>query len=339
MKTFSRSTWALTAAVFALIAPGPCPRAAAQAAAKPAKAEHAETELSAAQSRANELVEKDAESRIEARQEDERLKKDLRYMSEELDRETLDDEETAKSLQAYSSGGLARLAGLRAHGNIDPRLLPILDQLENLYRDLAKKEYAKDFAGSLVKAIDEELRVASETAADSAQMIDILKLDLVLPDKIPQDGDVEDLAFFPVDLPVAKFLKLGPIKIFLMKHRLKRPRSMTRTTAEDLIGGKHNVQIGVEVEGTVTWAHKFLFDQDYCFNFGDLHMEITPEWRLKHPGFIEPKVGQKIRVKGWSYYDYFHKSELEYDPADPVLGVLRSVVWEIHPVQEIEVLP
>jgi hypothetical protein len=242
-------------------------------------------------------------------------------------------------MKEYPEGGLSRLAGLRKRRAIDPKLLPILGQLESLYRDLAKKEYAKDFAGSLVKAIDEELRVASETAADSEEMIEILKRDLVLPDAIPQDGDVEDLAFFPVDLPVAKFLKLGPIKIFLMKHRLKAPRSITRTTPEDLIGGKHNVQIGVQVEGTVTWAHKFVFDQDYCFNIGDLHMEITPEWRLKHPGFIEPKVGQKIRVDGWSYYDYFHKSELEYDPADPVLGLLRAVVWEIHPVQHISILP
>jgi hypothetical protein len=68
-------------------------------------------------------------------------------------------------------------------------------------------------------------------------------------------------------------------------------------------------------------------------------MEITPEWRLLHKGFIEPKVGQKIRVKGWTYYDYFHKSELEYDPADPVVGIKRVVVWEIHPVQSIEIIP
>ena len=336
MKTVSR--WVLPAAVL-VISLGLSPRAAAQAVPKPAKADGAEAELNSAQSRADELVEKDAERRIEKRQEDERVKKDLHYISEELDRETLDDEETAKPLREYSEGGLSRLAGLRKRGAIDPKLLPILGQLESLYRDLAKKEYAKDFAGSLVKAINEELRVASETAADSEEMIEILKRDLVLPDAIPQDGDVEDLAFFPVDLPVAKFLKLGPIKIFLMKHRLKAPRSITRTTPEDLIGGKHNVQIGVQVEGTVTWAHKFVFDQDYCFNIGDLHMEITPEWRLKHPGFIEPKVGQKIRVDGWSYYDYFHKSELEYDPADPVLGILRAVVWEIHPVQHIAILP
>ncbi len=327
MKTVFRSTWILPAAAIALSSMGFSPRAAAQ------------TDLNGAQSRADELVRKESERRIEARQEDERAKKDLRYISEELDRETLDDEETGKSLKAYSQGGLARLKGLRAHGSIDSRLLPILGQLEDLYRDLAKKEYAKDFAGSLVKAINEELRVVSETGADAAEMIEILKRDLVLPDKIPQDGDVEDLAFFPEDLPVAKFLKLGPIKIFLMKHRLKRPRSITRTTPADIIGGKHNVQIGAEVEGTVTWAEKFVGDQDYCFNFGELHMEITPEWRLKHPGFIEPKVGQKIRVKGWTYYDYFHKSELEYDPADPVLGVLRSIVWEIHPVQDIEIIP
>lgn len=282
--------------------------------------------------------EAELDRRIAAYQEDERVKKDLRYMSEELDRETLEDEEAEKSLQAYSEGGLARLAGLRARGNLDPMLRPVLDRLETLYRELAGKDYAKDFAGSLVKAVDEELRSAADSGADAAGMVAALERGLELPAAIPGDGDVEDQAFFPTDLTVDQFLKLGPIKIFLAKHRLKRPSSTARAAAADLIAGKHHVQVGVEVEGTVTWARKFPIDQDYCFNIGELHMEITPEWRLTHPGFVTPKVGQKVRVKGWTYYDYFHKSELEYDPADPVLGTLRKVVWEIHPVQDVKVI-
>ena len=71
---------------------------------------------------------------------------------------------------------------------------------------------------------------------------------------------------------------------------------------------------------------------------GDLHLEITPEWRLLHKGMPLPKVGQKVRLKGWTYFDSFHGNELEYDPKDPVVGAERVTVWEVHPVQDVEVL-
>jgi hypothetical protein len=296
-----------------------------------------ETELKSAETEAGRLVDEQAERRIEARKELERIQKDLRYISEELDRETLE-EESAKSLSEYASGGVARIASLRVRGEIDPMLAPVLDQLEALYRRLPEADYAKDYAGSLVKAINDELRWVAESSSGVDEKVRILKEDLVLPAAIAADGDVGDLAFFPEDLPLAKFLKLGTIKIFLAKHRLKRPKSYVVTTPQALISGKHHVQIGVDMEGTVTGAHFYHLDRDYSFDFGNLHMEITPEWRLLHKGMPMPKVGQKIRVKGWSYFDSFHGSELEYDPQDPVVGAERVTVWEVHPVQDIEIL-
>lgn len=296
-----------------------------------------ETELANAETEAGRLVDEQAERRIEARVELERIKKDLRYISEELDRETLEGE-SDKPLQAYSSGGLSRLAALRARGAIDPRLAPVLDQLAGLYRGLADRTYAQDYAGSLVKAVNDELRWVAEAPSSVAEKLRTLKEDLVLPPAAAGDGGVDALASFPEDLPLAKFLKLGPIKIFLMKHRLKRPESYAATTPQALIAGKHNVEVGVEMEGTVTGAHFFPWDRDYTFDIGNLHLEITPEWRLAHKGMVEPKVGQKIRLKGWSYFDRFHGSELEYDPEDPVVGIKRVTVWEVHPVQDIEVL-
>lgn len=296
-----------------------------------------ETELKNAESEADGLVDKEAERRIEARNELERIKKDLRYISEELDRETLD-EESAKPLSEYSLGGETRLKALRAHGSIDPRLTPVLDQLESLYRRLPEAAYAQDYAGSLVKAINEELRWVAESSSGVDEMLRTLGDDLSLPASIAGDGDVDDLAFFPEDLPLAKFKKLGPIKIFLMKHRLKRPKSYAVTTPRDLIAGKHHVQVGVDIMATVTGAHLFPVDRDYTFDFGDLHLEITPEWRLLHKGMPLPKVGQKVRIKGWSYFDSFHGSELEYDPQDPVVGAERVTVWEVHPVQDVEIL-
>lgn len=296
-----------------------------------------ETELKRAESEADGLVDKEAERRIEARNALERVKKDLRYISEELDRETVG-EENGKPLSEYSAGGLARIQSLRTRGAIDPELFPVLDQLEALYRRLPEAVYAKDYAGSLVEAVNDELRWVAEDPSGIDEKLSTLKDDLSLPASIAGDGDVDDLAFFPEDVPLDKFKKLGPIKIFLMKHRLKHPKSYVVTTPNDLKSGKHHVEIGVEMEAVVTGAHFYPVDRDYTFDFGDLHLEITPEWRLLHKGMPLPKVGQKVRIKGWSYFDSFHGNELEYDPQDPVVGAERVTVWEVHPVQEVEVL-
>lgn len=295
-------------------------------------------ELRCAASQALHLTAAHRRRRAKTLQESERVKKDLKYISEELDRETVNDQEDTKSLEAYSEGVLARIEELRKNGRLDPKLAPVLNRLEALYRDFPKLDYAREYGGSLVRALNEELRWTAEDSTTADEKLALLDEQLSLPDAMPEDGEVAPNGWiFPVDVPLEKFKKLDPIRVFLMKHHIKRPKSHVRTTPADLIGNKHHVQIGVELEGTVTWADG-AFDRDYCFNIGDLHMEITPEWRLLHKNFPKPKVGQKIRVKGWSYFDYFHGSEIEYDAADPVTGLGRATVWEIHPVQDIEIL-
>jgi hypothetical protein len=264
--------------------------------------------------------------------------KDLRYISEELDREVLD-YEVNRGLDAYSRGGLSRLKYVRERGSIDAQLSPVLDGLEALYRDLPKKEYAREYSGSLARSITHELRWVADTAKTKEEILLSLRNDLVLPETMPEDADeASALAFFPVDVPLAKFKKLGPIRIFLMKHRIARPKSHIKTAWEDIKAGKHNVQIGVEIEGVVGRT-SFVVDLDTTFDIGDVHIEMTPEWRLRHPGILKPKTGQRIRVRGWSYYDVFHKFEAEYDPDDKVLGRRRKTLWEIHPVQDVELLP
>ena len=295
-------------------------------------------ELRNAASHAAQLTAAHHRRRAKTLQESERVKKDLKYISEELDRETVNDVEDTKSLEAYSEGVLARIEELRRNGQIDPKLGAVLNRLEALYRDLPKRDYAREYGGSLVRAINEELRWIADDSTTADEKLALLDEQLSLPDAMPEDGDAAPNGWiFPVDVPLEKFKKLDPIRVFLMKHHIKRPKSHVRTTPADLIGNKHHVQIGVELEGTVTWAGG-AFDRDYCFNIGELHMEITPEWRLLHRKMPLPKVGQKIRVKGWSYFDYFHGSEIEFDEADPVLGSSRATVWEIHPVQDVEIL-
>lgn len=274
-----------------------------------------------------------------------RLQRDLDYIATELERELLAEE---KTLRGVSEGCLARIEYLKAHGRLDPRLYDPAEQppdadkplarLETMCRELPAKTYAEQYPGSLMRGIAAELREAAKLG-DEAAILDLLRADLVLPDLDAGEEDAfSSLALFPVDLPLAKFKKLGAIRIFLVKHRIRRPKTHAKTSAAAIVAGKHNVQVGVEVEGVVNRASGEV-DLDYTFDIGNLHIEMTPEWRLAHPGILKPKKGQRIRVRGWTYYDYFHKAEPEYDPSDPVLGLARKTLWEIHPVQDVELLP
>ncbi len=285
-------------------------------------------------------LEEAGEERLKARRELERLRKDLRTVSEQLDREVMGEGE-GKGLAEYSKGGLSRLDYLRQEGEIAPRLAPVLRRLEGIYRDLPKRRYAADYATGLLRAVSDELRWAASEARSEQELLGLLEEDLAIPERIPTEAeprDAEALAFFPEDIPLEEFKGLGVIKAFLMKHRLGRPKSHARTTAEDIVAGRHNVQVGVELEGRVTGFFKAK-DQDYTFDIGALHIELTPEWRLLHPGIPEPKTGDRIRIRGWTYWDKFHELELEYNPEDPVLGIQRLSLWEVHPVQDIEILP
>ena len=184
-------------------------------------------------------------------------------------------------------------------GNIDLRLDPALDSLRPS-TDLPKKGYAEQYPRGLVKAVAHELRWAAEDqqAQSADELLALLDRQLVVPEEGPGGEDTK--ALFHVDLPMDRFKRLGPIRIFLVKHRIKRPKTHVPTTAEDIVAGKHNVQIGVELTGKVTDAVLFWGDGDYTFDFGKLHIELTPEWRLLHPGTPKPKVGDKVRIKGWT---------------------------------------
>lgn len=270
------------------------------------------------------------------------LRRDLEKVADALDAEGErrgpgGEEEENKSLSEISREGRRTVKALR--GKVDPRLAPSLDALDKFYKDLPSRKYAAPWGEDLQRIVAEQLRWSGERAQSPEQLNAELSRALVLPKKLPADADVEDMAFWPVEVPLSQFKKLDPIRVFLLKHRLKRPARYAATTAAAITDGRHNVEAGVVIEGTVTYADGKVFDQDYCFNVGDLHVEITPEWRLLHPKIVRPKVGQRVRLKGWTYYDYFHKAEREWDPKDPMMGDLRATLWEIHPVQDVELLP
>lgn len=270
------------------------------------------------------------------------LRRDLDKLADALDEANEHgrpgEEEEPKSLEEIAREGRETVKSLRPP--IDPRLAPSLDALDELYQGLPGLSYAEPWGGELQRIIAEQLRWAGENAASVDELNALLRSTLVLPGKLPEDADVEDQAFWPVEIPLKKFKKLDPIRVFLLKHRLKHPPHYAQTTANQIVDGRHNVEAGVIIEGVVTWnTQGSEFDQDWCFNIGNLHVELTPEWRLLHPHILKPKVGDHVRLKGWTYYDYFHKAEHEWDPKDPMMGDMRYTLWEIHPVQEIETLP
>lgn len=291
---------------------------------------HAGKALPEAERKAHEAAEEFREARHERFKTLERLRKDLRYISEEIDREIVLDRK--KSLSAYSRGLLARIARLRSSGNIHPELGPTLDRIEGLSRDFPSRRYAEPYARGLVKALAHELRWIAETAKSESELLSLLNEHLKLPDSVDAAG------WLKKDVPKDEFVAQGPIKIFLAKHRLKRPPRYAATTAAAVVGDRHNVQIGVDVTGMVV-RHKRSVDGDYTFDIGNLHIELTPEWRAAHRRIPKPVAGQRVRARGWTYWDMFHKAEEEYDPDDPVLGVNRVTMWEIHPVLDIQILP
>ncbi len=210
---------------------------------------------------------------------------------------------------------------------------------ERLYAELARRSDYKEFAPDLSVAVAEELREAAEEAPDEASLRARLQERLRFPP--PDTGPETAKSFFPEDLPLPEFRKLGPIRIFLAKHRWRRPRVYRPLPAADILAGRENVQIGAQVEGVVTNVEGTTFDRDWCFDIGELHMEITPEWRLFHRRIPKPRVGDRVRVRGWTYYDIFHEGERYFEWPKPRQGPEADAknMWELHPVEDVELLP
>ena len=147
---------------------------------------------------------------------------------------------------------------------------------------------------------------------------------------------LRDLAWAPKSISVEAFCALSGWRRLLIKHRIGRPASYVKTTVEALAAGAHPVGVGVELEGVVTGVFGSP-DGDFCFDLGDLHVELKPEWRLFHRGPL-PQVGQRVRARGWTFYDITHDDEPVYDPAHPGTRKKRASFWEVHPALEVDLL-
>lgn len=141
----------------------------------------------------------------------------------------------------------------------------------------------------------------------------------------------------PRDCSVRDFCALSWLRRQLIKHRLDRPASYAKTAVADIEAGAFLVGAGVEVEGVVTGVFGSP-DGDYCFDLGNVQVEINPEARLLGRMKL-PQVGQRVRVRGWTFYDISHDDEPVYDPEHPGTRKMRSSYWEVHPALEVDVAP
>ncbi len=258
------------------------------------------------------------------------VRADLRRLADALE-STL--AETGADLQARESlfQKLASVARrLRADKALNGSTRPLLRQLETLLEQLRHREDVLPYSRSLARHLILQLRWSAGQRGREAELLAFLDSEL---DCLRRGEEV-----LPEDIPLEEFLRLGPLRIFMMKHRLRFPRRTVASTVEELRRGKLNVATGIEVTGLVTERSVVSFDGDVTFDIPPIHMEITPEWRLRHPEMPLPKVGDRVRVRGWTYYDSFHKFEEEYDARHPILGKGRASLWEIHPVQEVEII-
>jgi hypothetical protein len=223
---------------------------------------------------------------------------------------------------------LRRVAELRGERGRSPQMRRVLTRVEELVRLYPERWYAREHPGGMTRAIARTLEENAREARSPAELERKTRRDLDLP---------ADEAGLPTNVPLEKFKKLGPIVIFILKHRTSEPEAYLATTPEDLMANKHNVEVGVSFQGRVTRVNRAV-DGDVTFDVSVIHNEITPQF-LRSPSrrakLHMPRVGDLVEVKGWSYYDWFHRDEA---PEEQVITEGRPTVWEVHPVIELRLI-
>lgn len=221
----------------------------------------------------------------------------------------------------------------------EQRLLPLASHLENLFLEFPNRSYSSQRPRSVGRALARQLERSAAQVADAAALPQQLINDLYLPgdDEFkkltePKIGDLP-----PTDMTLDEFKKLTALYIFFLKHRMDTPRQHNKNYIEmpsqDLAEGKTLVASAVMIRGEISdWAKAV--DGDLVFNIGDVHCEITPTWRKKHP-VADVQNGDLVEIYGWTYYDIFHDDE---GVSERELTKNRKTVWEIHPVHKIQIL-
>ena len=225
-----------------------------------------------------------------------------------------------------------------------PQLKAALAHLAGLADDWPNRRYCRLYPRQTLLALARQVEVSARKASSPAEVESFLRADLVLP----LDADLESL--FPTDMTLKRYKALGPILIWLLKHRQSTPPSYKPMAVDDIFARQEAddmiVESGVSLKGTVSAVSR-AEDGDLCFDVGPssraIEVEITPDWRALHPTNF-PRVGDNVEVFGWSYFDSFHRDEIEgeKDVLEERPGAekgKRATLWEVHPAHVVNVLP
>jgi hypothetical protein len=226
-------------------------------------------------------------------------------------------EESGKKLDKVIDKLVRRIGTLKA----DPKAASMgapLERVADALRSFPNRDYAKKHPAELLRSIADQVEFDADRSASAAELNERLKKSLDLP---------VTLEALPTDIPLARFVDLGPVFIFLCKHRTSAPEGFADVTEEDLRDGRYHVEIGVKYRGVVTAVYN-AEDGDYCWNMSIIHNEIPPQWK-KAQGQCHPEVGDLVELRGWSYFDKFHQNETT---GEKEFNKNRPTVWEVHPV-------
>lgn len=234
-------------------------------------------------------------------------------------------------VQALSDALAQKARDMKASGKFAKELDPVFDRLARMFENIPNRYYSAYSPRQALLSTAGQLRFDAAEAKDAPDLLERLDQSLDFPLE-PEGPDQKGL--LPTGMTLQQFLKKGPIRIFLMKHRLAVPKEYTPWTPQEIHEGKSLLGVGVVVRGTVTWSRTAI-DLDQTWDIPPLHLEITPETRLFR-GLKAPKPGDFVEIRGWTYYDSFHKAEEEHEQGE--LGRRRPSLWEIHPVTKVTIL-
>lgn len=261
-----------------------------------------------------------------------RLARDVEAIAEDLEKVRV----RTLTVEALSEGLVKKVQSMKASGRYAKELDPVFDRLQAMYEALPNRYYTAYSPRQAFLSSVRQLQYDAKEASGAADLLARLGQSLSFPLEIESEGAK---GLLPTKMTLDRYLRKGPILIFIMKHRLSKPKEYAEMTEDEFIAkvkaGEPVLGTGIVVRGTVTWAGSSI-DLDKTWNHQTIHLEITPEtWLFR--GLRPPKAGDYVEIQGWTYYDMFHTDEEEAE-GDSEFEGNRPTVCEVHPATKVTIL-
>ena len=241
-----------------------------------------------------------------------------------------------ESVNTLSNILVKKVQDMKASGKYAKELDPVFARLQVLYQALPNRYYTAYSPRQAMLATVRQLQFDAKEAATAEDLLARLDASLVFPLEIENPALK---SWLPQRMTLTQYLKKGPILIFIMKHRLSTPKEFIAMTEDEFMAkvkaDEPVMGVGIVLRGTVTWEGMSI-DLDKTWNMQTIHAEITPEtWLFR--GLKPPKAGDYVELRGWTYYDMFHRDEEEAE-GEAEYEAKRPTVCEIHPITKVTVL-